>query len=70
VTAEGAFPLSWTLTHVIDERSPLHGYDAARALAADAWIFVALEALDPMLAAMVQDIRNYAPEDGRTAVHG
>ena len=31
-----AFPLSWTLMHVLDERSPLHGYDAARVIEADA----------------------------------
>jgi len=34
------FPLFWTLMHVLDERSPLHDYDAARALAADAQVFV------------------------------
>jgi inward rectifier potassium channel len=56
------FPLAWTLMHVLDESSPLHGYDRARAIAADARIFVTLEARDPMLASTVQDIRNYAPE--------
>ena len=45
-----AFPLSWTLMHVLDERSPLHGYDAARTIAADARVFVTIEARDPMLA--------------------
>ena len=48
------FPLSWTLMHVLDERSPLHGYDAARAIAADARVFVTIEARDPTLATTVQ----------------
>jgi len=60
-----AFPLTWTLMHVLDERSPLHGYDAARAIAAHAQLFVTLEARDPTLAASVHDIRSYAPEDIR-----
>ena len=60
-----AFPLTWTLMHVLDERSPLHGYDAARVIATRAHLFVTLEARDPTLATMVQDIRNYGPEDIR-----
>jgi inward rectifier potassium channel len=60
-----AFPLTWTLMHVLDERSPLHGFDTARAMAANAQLFVTLEARDPTLAALVNDIRNYAPEDIR-----
>jgi inward rectifier potassium channel len=60
-----AFPLTWTLMHVLDEQSPLHGYDAARAIEARAQLFVTLEARDPTLAALVHDIRNYAPEDIR-----
>jgi hypothetical protein len=44
--------------HVLDERSPLNGYDAARAIAAKAQVFVTLEARDPTLATMVHDIRN------------
>lgn len=60
-----AFPLTWTLMHVLDEQSPLHGYDAAQAITARAQLFVTLEARDPTLAASVHDIRNYAPEDIR-----
>jgi inward rectifier potassium channel len=59
------FPLFWTLMHVLDERSPLHGYDPARSIEADAQMFVTLEARDPTLATMVYDIRNYAAEDIR-----
>jgi inward rectifier potassium channel len=60
-----AFPLSWTIMHVLDERSPLYGYDAARADAADLRLFVTLEARDPALSATVQQIRNYSPADLR-----
>jgi inward rectifier potassium channel len=60
-----AFPLSWTLMHVLDERSPLNGFDRARTIAADARVFVTVEARDPTLATTVQDLRNYAPEDIR-----
>jgi inward rectifier potassium channel len=56
------FPLTWTLMHVLDERSPLHGYDAAQAVAARAQVFVTLEARDPTLATLVHEIRSYAPD--------
>ncbi|HEY7579162.1 MAG TPA: ion channel [Acetobacteraceae bacterium] len=60
-----AFPLTWTLMHVLDEQSPLHGYDTARVMAARAQLFVTFEARDPTLAATVHDIRSYASEDIR-----
>ena len=50
------FPLFWTLMHVLDERSPLHGYDATRAIEANAQVFVTIEARDPMLSATVHDL--------------
>ena len=59
------FPLFWTLTHVLDERSPLNGYDGARAVKANAQVFVVIEARDPTLATTVHDIRNYPAEDIR-----
>jgi inward rectifier potassium channel len=59
------FPLTWTLMHVLDEQSPLHGYDRARMIGARAQLFVTVEARDPTLAAVVHDIRNYAAEDIR-----
>jgi inward rectifier potassium channel len=62
------FPLSWTLMHVLDEKSPLYGYDAVRVLKAEARIFVTFEAHDPTLAASVHDIRTYTPEDIRFGV--
>jgi inward rectifier potassium channel len=60
-----AFPLSWTLMHVLDELSPLYDYDAARFLASDLRVFVTLEARDPTLATTVQDIYSYPTEDIR-----
>jgi inward rectifier potassium channel len=62
------FPLSWTLMHVLDEKSPLAGCDAARAVATDARVFVTLEARDPTLATFVHEIRIYAPQDIRFGV--
>ena len=47
----------------LDERSPLHGYDAARAIETDARVFVTLEARDPTLASVVHEVRYYAPQD-------
>jgi inward rectifier potassium channel len=62
------FPLSWTLMHVLDEKSPLYRYDLRRVLEAEAWIFVTLEARDPTLATLVHEIRTYAPEAIRFGV--
>jgi inward rectifier potassium channel len=57
------FPLSWTLMHTVDEKSPLHGLDAEGLVAADARVFLTFEAFDPTLAARVQDVRSYRPTD-------
>jgi inward rectifier potassium channel len=57
------FPLTWTLMHVLDDRSPLGGYDQAQAIAANAQLFLTVEARDPTLAALVHDIRTYGAED-------
>jgi inward rectifier potassium channel len=59
------FPLTWTLMHVMDERSPLYGYDAAQVVAARAQVFVTLETRDPTLATLVYEIRSYAAEEIR-----
>jgi inward rectifier potassium channel len=57
------FPLSWTLMHPMDEKSPLHGFDSAAFIAKDTRIFASMEARDPTLASMVHGIANYAPGD-------
>ncbi|MGH7031815.1 MAG: ion channel, partial [Stellaceae bacterium] len=59
------FPLFWTLMHVVDERSPLHGYDAPRAIEADAQVFVTVEAYDSTLATTVRDLHNYSAKEIR-----
>ena len=55
----------WTLMHVLDVQSPLHGHDASRAIETDARVFVTIEAHDPTLATVVHDARFYAPQDIR-----
>jgi inward rectifier potassium channel len=57
------FPLTWTLMHVIDASSPLHGLDAAALEKLDARFFLALEARDTALSAQVQDIHDYSHND-------
>jgi inward rectifier potassium channel len=57
------FSLTWTLMHIIDEASPLHGYDKARLSEADAFLWLGIEARDVTLAADVIDTRGYAPEE-------
>ena len=59
------FPFTWTLMHVMDERSPFYDYDAARVVAVRAQVFVTLEARDPALATSVSDIHTYTPGDIR-----
>ncbi len=55
------FPLTWTLMHVIDDTSPLHGYDSAALIAGEASLFVTLEARDPSLAVVVHELRSFGP---------
>jgi inward rectifier potassium channel len=59
------FPLTWTLMHVLNERSPLHGCNESQAIEADARIFLTLEARDPALATTVHDLRTYGPKEIR-----
>jgi inward rectifier potassium channel len=53
------FVMPWTLMHVIDEASPLHGHDAQTLAAADARLFLTIEARDHALSAQVHDIMDY-----------
>ncbi|HTZ69637.1 MAG TPA: ion channel [Acetobacteraceae bacterium] len=55
------FPLTWTIMHTIDERSPLHGFDAESIIASDARFFFSLEARDPQLSATVYELKSYPP---------
>jgi inward rectifier potassium channel len=51
--------MPWTLVHVINGTSPLHGFDAEALIRADAWLFLGIEARDHVLGAMVQDTKDY-----------
>ncbi len=55
------FVLTWTLMHVIDETSPLHGCDAARLARDDARLFLSIDGRDQSLGAQIQEVRSYAP---------
>jgi inward rectifier potassium channel len=57
------FPLSWTLMHMIDDASPVHGLDRAGFIASDIRLFVSFEARDPALSTIVYDMRVYAAVD-------
>jgi inward rectifier potassium channel len=56
------FILSWTLMHVIDDTSPLHGHDAATLVRARARLFLTIEARDHALSALVHDMKDYPVE--------
>jgi inward rectifier potassium channel len=53
------FAMPWLLIHVIDESSPLHGQDAETLAASGARLFLTIEARDPMLSTVVQDMKDY-----------
>jgi inward rectifier potassium channel len=53
------FPLTWTLMHTLDETSPLHGMGPGELEAHQIRIFVAVEARDVALAAVVQDLSSF-----------
>jgi inward rectifier potassium channel len=57
------FPLTWTLMHVMDERSPLHGMSSDDMIEGDTNLFLSIEARDPSLAAIVHEIRTFGPND-------
>jgi inward rectifier potassium channel len=55
------FPLTWTMMHVIDETSPLHGLGSEDLHARDLRMFLAVEARDAALGQVVQDLAAYRP---------
>ena len=57
------FPLTWTLMHVMDEQSPLHGMSSEDMIEGDTNLFLSVEARDPSLAAIVHEIRTFGPHD-------
>jgi inward rectifier potassium channel len=63
------FVMPWTVLHVIDKASPLHGLDADALVAAGARIIVTIEARDQTLAALVQDVKSYPADTIRFGMH-
>lgn len=57
------FALTWSLIHTIDERSPLHGIDAAQLAASRSRILVSVTGHDETMAASVYAGNNYEAED-------
>jgi inward rectifier potassium channel len=59
------FPLITTFMHVIDETSPLAGLDLARIAQSDVRVMVSIEAYDPALGVVIQDLKTYDAGDIR-----
>ena len=59
----GAFALSWTAVHPIDERSPLRGRDAEWLREAQADVVVSLSGIDEGLAQTIYARHGYGPGD-------
>lgn len=58
-----ALSLAWTVRHVIDESSPLHGLSVEALTALDAQIIASITGTDATLAAPVHAVRAYEPGD-------
>ncbi len=63
------FALTWTVMHVIDEKSPLAGYDAERLEEGDARLFLSIEARDHAIGALVHDMRIYTTVEVLFGMH-
>jgi inward rectifier potassium channel len=63
------FALTWTVMHVIDEKSPLAGYDAERLEEGDARLFLSIEARDHAIGALVHDMRIYTAVEVLFGMH-
>ena len=55
--------LSWTLMHVIDAESPLHGMTADDMIKADARLLLTIEARDHTIGATVVDLKTYGADE-------
>jgi inward rectifier potassium channel len=63
------FPMTWTVMHEIDEKSPLAGYDAERFEEGDARLFLSIEARDHAIGALVHDMRIYTAVEVLFGMH-
>jgi inward rectifier potassium channel len=57
------FPLTWTVMHEIDEKSPLADYDAERFKECDARLLLTIEARAHALGAAIFDMRVYTVDE-------
>jgi inward rectifier potassium channel len=55
--------------HVIDEKTPLAGYDAERLTECDSRLFLSIEARDHAIGALVHDIRIYTASEVLFGMH-
>jgi inward rectifier potassium channel len=55
----------WTVMHVIDEASPLHGMDTAALAAAEVELYVALTGIDDTTVQTVHSMHQYSDQDIR-----
>ena len=63
------FALTWNVMHVIDEKSPLAGYDAERFEEDDARLVLSIEARDTAIGALVHDMRIYTAVEVLFGMH-
>jgi inward rectifier potassium channel len=63
------FALSWTVMHVIDKQSPLHGFDAEAMKHAGIVLICTLNGIDDTLRASVMARHIYSPDDIRFGKH-
>jgi inward rectifier potassium channel len=63
------FIMPWTLVHMIDEHSPLHGHDARTLAEAGARVFLTIEGRDHALSALVYDLKDYSAAQIRFGMH-
>jgi inward rectifier potassium channel len=63
------FPLTWTLMHEIDEKSPLADYNVERFKESDARLFLTIEARDHAIGADIHDMRIYMADEVAFGMH-
>ena len=57
------FPLSWTVVHPIDEKSPMFGMTAVEFAAKDAEVMILLQGTDETFSTVVHSRSSYKPEE-------
>lgn len=57
------FPLNWTIVHIIDERSPLHGWTPERMQACELELLTLVEGFDETYAQVVHVNRSYTCQE-------